>query len=134
MKKKLRLIIFILVACTVVLVVLKQSKVLPIMVIYGKIVDEAGIPVGEAEIRARFGVTYDAPVTHSSREGRFLTSIFAFSWDNSGKGPPSIIVSRQGYRNHLTYFNKKKSGGLIMRNVNIKLLHGPQELEVREDL
>ena len=113
---------------------MKKWELLPYVVIYGKVVDETGQPIENANIAARFGLTYETPITTTGPQGRFIVKVYALRWDNSGKGPPSITVSKQGYREYWGYFVKQKSGGPTLRSVTVKLIKGPKDLQVREDL
>jgi hypothetical protein len=136
MKKSIRFIVIIAILILIALSLgaMKKWELLPYVVIYGRVVDEAGKPIENANIAARFGLTYETAITTTGPTGRFIVSVYALRWDNSGKGPPSITVSKQGYREYWGYFVKRKSGGPTLRNVTVKLVKGPEELQVREDL
>ncbi len=127
-------VIAILILITLALVAMKKWELLPYVVIYGRVVDEAGKPIENASIIARFGLTYETPVITTGPKGRFIVRVYALRWDNSGKGPPSITVSKQGYREYRGYFVRQKSGGPTLRSLKVKLIKGPQELLIREDL
>jgi hypothetical protein len=136
MRKSILFPIFIAILILIALALgaMKKSELLPYVVIYGRVIDEAGKPIENANITARFGLTYEAPVVTTGPNGRFIVSVYALRWDNSGKGPPGIAVSKQGYRQYWGYFVKQKSGGPTLRNVTVKLVRGPEDLQVREDL
>ena len=113
---------------------MKKWELLPYVVIYGRVVDEADKPIENATITARFGLTYEAPVATTGPKGRFIVRVYALRWHNSGKGPPSVTVSKKGYREYWGYFVKRQSGGPTLRSITIKLVRGSEELPVREDL
>lgn len=123
-----------LVLITFALGAMKKWELLPYVVIYGRVVDEVGKPIENANVTARFGLTYEAPVATTGSKGRFIVRVYALRWHNSGKGPPSITVSKEGYREYWGYFVKRQSGGPTLRSITIKLVRGPQELHIHEDL
>jgi hypothetical protein len=136
MKKRIivSVVIAIVVAGSLTVVVMKKWELLPYVVIYGKVVDETGKPIENAKVVARFGITYGAPISATGPKGRFIARVFAFRWENSGKGPPSVTITKEGYREYWGYFVKEKSGGLILRCVTVRLLRGPEGSRVTEDL
>ncbi len=127
-------VIAILILIALALGAMRKWEILPYVVIYGRVVDEAGRPIENANITARFGLTYVASTVTTGPNGRFIVRVYALRWDNSGKGSPSITVSKQGYREYWGYFVKQKSGGPTLRNVTVRLVKGAEELQVCEDL
>jgi hypothetical protein len=112
---------------------MKKWRILPLVVIHGKVTDEAGKPIENADVAARYGITYDAPNVRTSPTGSFTVMVFAFQGENSGKGPPSITVTKRGYRQYWGYFSKERFGGLVFRRVSVRLLAGSEEPPIRED-
>src|SRR3990172_121946 len=100
--------ITILLMSALTLAAMKKWEILPIVVIHGKVTDEAGKPIESADVAARYGITYDAPNVRTSSAGTFTVIVFAFRGENSGKGPPSITVTKSGYRQYWGYFSKEK--------------------------